>query len=425
MFTVVPRPVTLDDDVPIGASVISLVASDSDGTAPGNQVRFEIIGRGSSTRFFAIEPDSGVVRVRDDLRKSPEIEHHVDVRVYDLGEPQLSSVTSVLVLVRHLAVAAPELGLGFAEESYNVEVPEDADAGTLIKVLTVIGSGGVSSKESAQRITCDVFQGNEERIFKANITEEGNCALWLDRQELDFENTESYRIGIRLQSLLGTLKPGRNVTMVKIQVVDVNDNQPEFIFPRTAELSRDRYFAQIPLTAPYGTTVLEVKAQDADNGRYGKLEYALLANSSSRAGEFFAVDPASGIVRTIGTFDGIAESDLPFRFSVSVRDNPNASNDSRVAVAPVIVNLVTPGNILVLSFQNSPADHLQKERAKIVKLLEDKTKLLIEIERFEAGRLKTSNGTIEIRHNDADLYFYAVDPDSEKILPRNSSLLHK
>lgn len=38
MFTSVPRPITLDDDVPISTTVINLIATDSDGTAPGNQV---------------------------------------------------------------------------------------------------------------------------------------------------------------------------------------------------------------------------------------------------------------------------------------------------------------------------------------------------------------------------------------------------
>ena len=39
VFTLVPRPVWLDDNVPIGALVANLVATDSDGTAPGNTVR--------------------------------------------------------------------------------------------------------------------------------------------------------------------------------------------------------------------------------------------------------------------------------------------------------------------------------------------------------------------------------------------------
>lgn len=35
----VPHPITLDDDVVIGTPVTTLLATDSDGTAPGNKVR--------------------------------------------------------------------------------------------------------------------------------------------------------------------------------------------------------------------------------------------------------------------------------------------------------------------------------------------------------------------------------------------------
>jgi hypothetical protein len=38
VFTAVPRPVTLSDDVPIGTIVTTLIATDSDGTSPGNKV---------------------------------------------------------------------------------------------------------------------------------------------------------------------------------------------------------------------------------------------------------------------------------------------------------------------------------------------------------------------------------------------------
>ena len=121
VFTSVPRPVTLDDDVPIGTTVINLIAADSDGTAPGNQVnitlnsyptpeaisvltsmfvllthrskmpykstkstlhemfqvRYEITGRGIASKYFIIDSDTGVLRVRDDLRKETDTEYQV------------------------------------------------------------------------------------------------------------------------------------------------------------------------------------------------------------------------------------------------------------------------------------------------------------------------------------------------------------
>jgi protocadherin-15 len=34
------RPITIDDEVPIGTKVTTVIATDSDGTSPGNKVGF-------------------------------------------------------------------------------------------------------------------------------------------------------------------------------------------------------------------------------------------------------------------------------------------------------------------------------------------------------------------------------------------------
>lgn len=77
MFTIIPHPITLDDDVSIGTSVTNLIATDSDGTAPGNKVRYEIIGRGKAAKYFQIDPDTGIVRVTNDLKKEIDTEYQV------------------------------------------------------------------------------------------------------------------------------------------------------------------------------------------------------------------------------------------------------------------------------------------------------------------------------------------------------------
>jgi hypothetical protein len=43
VFTTVPHPVTLNDDVPIGTTVTTMIATDSDGTSPGNKVHTAIL----------------------------------------------------------------------------------------------------------------------------------------------------------------------------------------------------------------------------------------------------------------------------------------------------------------------------------------------------------------------------------------------
>jgi len=206
---------------------------------------------------------------------------------------------------------------------------------------------------------------------------------------------------------------------VKIQVLDVNDNKPEFIFPEANQnLTRGRYFAAIPRTAQFSSTVIQVKAHDKDNGKFGKLEYKIL---EGRGSDHFAIDSSTGIIRTTVTFDHVDSSELPFKFDVRVRDNPNSTNNYNTIVAPVIVNLIGEENLMILVVQDASPDALQKEAGKIANIIEQKSGLLIGIDRVAVRKILTKNGTVETFPQDSDVWFYAVDPDTEVILSRNST----
>jgi hypothetical protein len=76
-----------------------------------------------------------------------------------------------------------------------------------------------------------------------------------------------------------------------------------------------------------------LQAEDADSGKYGQLVYHIVPNNS-----FFKIDETSGIIKTTNTFSSVDFNQLPFRFNVQVMDNPNSSNDSFTAEAPVVVS---------------------------------------------------------------------------------------
>lgn len=76
-FTSVTRPITLDDEVSIGTIVTTMIATDSDGTSPNNKVRYQLVGRGMASKYFQIDSDTGVLRIRDDLRKELSSEYQV------------------------------------------------------------------------------------------------------------------------------------------------------------------------------------------------------------------------------------------------------------------------------------------------------------------------------------------------------------
>ncbi len=84
VFTSVPRPLRLSSTVTVGHTVGAVVAVDSDGSAPNNQLRYEVVGAGKAMQFFRVDPESGVVSTKDDLRKDMEREYKVPFRVLSL-----------------------------------------------------------------------------------------------------------------------------------------------------------------------------------------------------------------------------------------------------------------------------------------------------------------------------------------------------
>lgn len=252
VFTIVPHPITLDDDVAIGTLVTKLMATDSDGTAPGNKVRYEIIGRGKASKYFQIDPDTGNVKVTNDLKKEIDTEYQVDVRAYDLGEPQLSSVITLDIYIQHVATVAPEVGLRFADTSYTIQVYENATVGKLIKTLTIVNS---RSHGMTIPLKCHIISGNMRGLFRINVTEDRNCALYLNGT-LDYEMEESYSIEVQIMSLQGFINKEFAITEVTINVGDVNDNAPYFIYQND---KAKKYYAALADNAPLATTVIQIK----------------------------------------------------------------------------------------------------------------------------------------------------------------------
>lgn len=83
----------------------------------------------------------------------------MDVKAYDLGDPQLSTTITVSVFVRHVATVPPEVGIGFADDSYTVQIPENSPANALVKSLTIVNSLALNN---GIPLRCTIVSGNPE-----------------------------------------------------------------------------------------------------------------------------------------------------------------------------------------------------------------------------------------------------------------------
>nr|CAI5831259.1 unnamed protein product [Callosobruchus analis] len=415
VFTIVPHPISLEDDVPIGTTVTTLIATDSDGTAPGNSVRYEIIGRGKAKKYFQIDPDSGVLRVTNDLKKEIDTEYQVDVRAFDLGDPQLSSVITVDVYIQHVATVAPEVGLRFADTSYSFQIPENAAEGYRIKTLTIVNS---KIHGNSIPLKCQIISGNKEGKFHINVTEDRNCALYLN-SSLDYETKESYHIEVEIMSLQGFINREFAITQITINVQDVNDNRPYFIYPMEG---LRKYYAALPDESGLSTAVTQVKADDRDSGKYGKVVYSLSGNASDG---YFSIDATSGVIKTKKTFHSLDEEALPFKLIAKARDNPNSTSDFFEIETEVIVNLISSINRMILVIGDAKPDTVQSKLEDIARIIQEQSGLIVGIEKLTQREYIGGNGTLEVDPDATDIWFYVVDPENDVILPRNSSVVKR
>ncbi|XP_055624574.1 cadherin-99C isoform X2 [Toxorhynchites rutilus septentrionalis] len=443
VFVSIPEPININDDLPIGTIVGSMPAVDGDGSSPGNVVRYEMVGRGKALKYFQVDPDSGIVRIRDELSKEDITEYLVDVRAYDMGEPQLSSVATLPIYVSHIpanpngdsaesrvdagGIVNLELqGLAFSDDSYTTSVPESTGLNATIKLIQIINSKKATKNNGGFR--CEIIKGNDFNLFRITI-EDHACGLVLNGP-LDYEKTTTHSLEVRLVSNKYFVNQHKNFAQVKVIVQDDNDNAPKFQFPNAFQQGtrNDTYYAVINADADIDMPLITVKAIDKDTGPYGQIKYHIydvkvneIPNDDSPS-SFFTIGEDNGMLKVQKSLQDVKQT--PLVFIVEARDNNGDPLAGIVhkAKARVVVNLISDINRMALVFSDSTPKDVRRHVRALEELLHDKsTGLITGIERFSTRKILNENGTIEEVNGATDVWFYAVDPKSEKILERNST----
>lgn len=115
--------------------------------------------------------------------------------------------------------------------------------------------------------------------------------------------------------------------------------RPEFLWPDHQKIARGKkLYGAISEDSQISTSVIQISAEDKDSGVFHEITYELEAENDL-ARSFFAIDSKSGIVSNTRTLDDVSPALLPFRLTVSARDNPKGpTSSSQISQIPLIVS---------------------------------------------------------------------------------------
>ncbi|XP_052597952.1 protocadherin beta-8-like [Peromyscus californicus insignis] len=148
--------------------------------------------------------------------------------------------------------------------------------------------------------------------------------LVLDRA-LDRE--EEPELTLTLTAVDGGSPPRSGTTTVRIEVVDINDNAPQFV--------QSLYEVQVLESSPPGSPVLTVLAQDADAGNFGRVSYDLF-QASDEIQQTFSINEVTGEIRLKKELD--FEKIKSYHVKIEATDGGGLSGKGEVVIEVVDVN---------------------------------------------------------------------------------------
>ncbi|KAG3266114.1 protocadherin beta-15 [Ictidomys tridecemlineatus] len=254
-----------------------------------------------------------------------------------------------VLLNKPLEVFRAELLVG----DINDHSPEFSEREMILKILENSPPGTVFPLKKAQDL--DVGNNNVQNYnigsnshFHISTIKRGDGRkypeLVLDK-ELDHEEQSEFRL--TLTALDGGSPPRSGTTQIRVLVLDVNDNAPQF--------EQILYEVQVPENSPIGSLVVKVSARDLDAGANGQITYSLFY-SSQEIGKTFELNSLSGEIRLIKILD--FETISSYELDIEASDGGGLSGKCSVSIKVLDVNDNSP-ELTISSFtspipENSP-----------------------------------------------------------------------
>ncbi|XP_057642187.1 protocadherin-8 isoform X2 [Chionomys nivalis] len=345
--------VELAEDAPVGSLLLDLDAADPD-EGPNGDVVFTFGARTppEARHLFRLDPRSGRLTLAGQVDYERQDTYELDVRAQDRGPGPRTATCKVIVRIRDVndnapdisitplaapgapgaspfAAAAAAAALGGADTASSVGpgtqeagatslVPEGAARESLVALVST------SDRDSGAngQVRCALYGHEHFRLQPAYA----GSYLVVTAASLDRERIAEYNLTLVAEDR--GAPPLRTVRPYTVRVGDENDNAPLFTKPV--------YEVSVRENNPPGAYLATVAARDPDLGRNGQVTYRLVEAEVGRSGEavstYVSVDPATGAIYALRSFDYETLRQLDVRIQASDGGSPQLSSNALVQV---------------------------------------------------------------------------------------------
>ncbi|XP_078284733.1 cadherin-23 [Rhinoraja longicauda] len=268
------------EDVSLGTVILQVRAVDAD-NGRFSQIQYNLVdGEGR----FGINPQTGDIYILSALDREKK-DHYTLTAVAkdnpgDIPSNRRENAVQVLVTVLDVNDYRPK----FSKNVFSTSVYENEPGGASVVTMTAT----------------DLDEG-ENAELQYSIQGAGAGRPQIDEDTAVITTTrllESYeRFNLTIVATDKGRPPLWGTTLLKVDVIDVNDNRPMFVRPPNGTI------LHIMEEREPGFNVYEVLATDNDEGVNGAVRYSFLKTAVNRDWEHFNIDPLSGIINTTARLD--------------------------------------------------------------------------------------------------------------------------
>ncbi|KAL5963708.1 Protein dachsou, partial [Taenia solium] len=326
-FPVNPLTVTIPEDAQVGSLVVNLNATDPDRPDDLHPVTYTLVSiialsttqpiSPTNSSHFRLEGHTGRLLLAEPLDRETNVEYQLTVRATDRGSPKTQSCDLALrIQVLDVNDNPPVFG---SPSGYRFVIEEEKDAGSVVGVVSATDADEGKNGKISYRLFGAAAA--VQRGFAVNPTT-GEITT---KMNLDREVNAVYEFFVTAEDS-SSAKRLTATAKVIVELLDINDNDPKFIYP-----TQPNHTIHASAYSKVGTAIVKLTVFDADAaGEQGLL--FLMKNSTSQG--LFSLNPSSG---ELSFAREVLDEDIGSHYlEIEAKDNGVPSRSSITSITVVI-----------------------------------------------------------------------------------------